>query len=218
MNTNRINNKNLKRIAIAAGTTAAALFLSAGLVACDGKASDTVAEPAQAAELVEVLENVAAEIAPTVDEAAANQSEVLPAIETATKSVAKPEMKSTKASKKKSAATGGSVILDAPAASESAQVVDTTVAPAPQQADNTAVTTPAAQPAVEQPAAPQQPAATEQSTATASAPASSGSTSAISVPKLTMTDSVSSALKGVDLTKATSPITVPKICIPGYNC
>ena len=212
MNTNRINNKNLKRIAIAAGTTAAALFLSAGLVACDGKASDTVAEPAQAAELVEALENVAAQISPTVDEAVEVQSEVLPALETTTKSAAQPESKSKKASKKKSAAVGGSVILDAPTVSESAPAVETTVAPAPQQADNTAVTTPAAQPAAEQPATQQQP------TATASAPASSGSTTAISVPKLTMTDSVSSALKGVDLTKLTSPISVPQICIPGYNC
>lgn len=212
MNTNRINNKNLKRIAIAAGTTAAALFLSAGLVACDSKASDTVAGPTQAAELVEALENVAAQISPTVDEAVEVQSEVLPALETTTKSAAQPESKSKKASKKKSAAVGGSVILDAPTVSESAPAVETTVAPAPQQADNTAVTTPAAQPAVEQPATQQQP------TATASAPASSGSTTAISVPKLTMTDSVSSALKGVDLTKLTSPISVPQICIPGYNC
>ena len=42
MNTNHINNKNLKRIAIAAGTTAAALFLSAGLVACGGTDKEAV--------------------------------------------------------------------------------------------------------------------------------------------------------------------------------
>lgn len=222
MNTNRINNKNLKRIAIAAGTTAGALFLSAGLVACDSKTSDTVAAPADAAQLVEVLENVAADITPTLEDVAANQSEVLPALETATKSVVKPNVKSTKVSKKKSAATGGSVILDAPTASESAPAVETTVAPvaqqpAAQQADNTVVNTPIAQPTVEQPAAQQQPATTEQAATTASAPASSGSTTAITVPKVSGTPTLSSQLAGKNLADLLAPtISVP--CLPGFNC
>lgn len=218
MNTNRLNNKNLKRIAVAAGTTAAALFLSAGLVACGGNASDTAATPAQAAELTEVLEKVVAEVAPVVEAAPAIATPVAPtaAAKPAVSAAPKSGAKSTKASKKKSAAVGGAVILDAPTASVSAPAVGATVAPAPQHAD-AIVATPTEQRAVEQPAAQQQP-AVEQAPAAASAPTSSGSTSAITVPKLTIIDSTSSALKGIDLTKTTSPVTAPRICIPGYNC
>ena len=216
MNTNRITNKNLKRIAIAAGTTAAALFLSAGLVACDSKSSDTVAVPAQAAELTEVLENVVAEIAPAVEETLAVEAEVAPVVETATKSVSKPAVKSTKASKKKASAVGGTVVLDTPTVSESAPAVDTTVAPvaqpAAQQADNTVVNAPAEQPTVEQPAAQQQAAAT------ASAPASSGSTTGVSIPKITGTPNLVSKVGGIDLTKVVTPITVLPNCLPGFTC
>ena len=217
MNTNRITNKNLKRIAIAAGTTAAALFLSAGLVACDSKSSDTVAVPAQAAELTEVLENVVAEIAPAVEETLAVEAEVAPVVETATKSVSKPAVKSTKASKKKASAVGGTVVLDAPTVSESAPAVDTTVAPvaqqpAAQQADNTVVNAPAEQPTVEQPAAQQQAAAT------ASAPASSGSTTGVSIPKIIGTPNLVSKVGGIDLTKVVTPITVLPNCLPGFTC
>lgn len=217
MNTNRITNKNLKRIAIAAGTTAAALFLSAGLVACGSKSDETVAAPAQAAELAEVLENVIAEVSPTVEEAAAAPTEIAAVTETATKSIAKPATKSPVTSKKKkSSAVGGAVVLDAPTVSESTPAVDTTVAPsaqqpAAQQADNTVVNTPAAQPTVGQPAA------TEQAATTASAPRSSGSTTAITVPKISGTPTLSSQLSGATLNELLAPkISVP--CIPGYNC
>lgn len=222
MNTNRITNKNLKRIAIAAGTTAAALFLSAGLVACDSKSSDTVAVPAQAAELTEALENVVAEIAPAVEEASAVETEIAPVVETATKSLAKPAVKSTKAPKKKASTVGGTVVLDAPTVSESTPAVDTTVAqsaqqPAAQQTDNTVINTPVAQPTVEQPAAQQQPAATGQAATTASAPASSGSTTAITVPKISGTPTLSSQLSGATLNELLAPkISVP--CLPGFNC
>lgn len=216
MNTNRITNKNLKRIAIAAGTTAAALFLSAGLVACNSKSSDTVAVPAQAAELTDVLENVVAEIAPAVEETSAVEAEVAPVVETATKSLAKPAVKSTKASKKKASAVGGTVVLDAPTVSESAPAVDTTVAPvaqpAAQQAENTVANTPVAQPTVEQPAA------TDQAAATASAPASSGTTTAVSIPKITGTPNLASKVGGIDLTKVVTPITVLPNCLPGFTC
>lgn len=224
MNTNQITNKNLKRIAIAAGTTAAALFLSAGLVACGGNSTDTVAVPAQAAVLTEVLENVVAEIAPTVEEAPAVEATVAPVVETATKSLAKPAVKSTKASKKKSS-VGGAVVLDAPVVSGSAPAVDTTVAPvaqqpAAQQADNTVVNTPVAQPTVEQPAV-EQPAveqpAVEQQPAAASAPASNGSTTAITAPKISGTPTLSSQLTGATLNELLTPkISVP--CLPGFNC
>ena len=221
MNTNQITNKNLKRIAIAAGTAAAALFLSAGLVACGGDSNDTVAVPAQAAELTEVLENVVAEIAPGVEETLAVEAEIAPVVETATKSLAKPAVKSTKASKKKASAVGGTVVLDAPTVSESAPAVDTTVAPvaqpAAQQAENTVANTPVAQPTVEQPAAQQQPAATGQAATTASAPASSGSTTAITVPKISGTPTLSSQLSGATLNELLAPkISVP--CLPGFNC
>ena len=214
MNTNHINNKNLKRIAIAAGTTAAALFLSAGLVACDGKSGDTVAAPAQAAQLADALQNVVADIVPSIDEAAILETAVAPAEESTPKSVAKPAVKSTKSSKKKAASTGGSVILDAPAAGESTPVVDTTVAPAPRHADSTVVTTPADQPAVAEAAAPaDQPAAT-------ATPSNTGSNTSTwpTFPKITGTPSITSTLSSTDLTKLISPITVPKPCLPGISC
>ena len=227
MNTNRITNKNLKRIAIAAGTTAAALFLSAGLVACDSKSSDTIAEPAPAAELVDVLGSVAAEIAPTVEVAEAIREEIAPVVESATKSVAKPAVKSTKSSKKKSAAVGGTVILDGPAISESAPSVANTVAQAAQQGDSTAVTTPAEQPATQQPAAQSQPAvsgdgvaaqqpASEQPAAQQQ-PATTTNSTSVTLPKISGTPTLNSQLSGKNLADLTAPsISVP--CLPGFNC
>lgn len=222
MNTNQITNKNLKRIAIAAGTTAAALFLSAGLVACGGNSTDTVAVPAPAAELTEVLENVVAEFAPAIEETPAVVAEVAPVVETAAKSLAKPTVKSTKAPKKKASAVGDEAVVDSPTISESAPAVATTVAPvveqpAAQQVDNTVVNTPTAQPTVEEPAAAQQPAATEQAPTTASAPSSSGSTTAITAPKIIGTPSLASRLSGKNLDELLAPsISVP--CLPGFNC
>lgn len=216
MNTNQITNKNLKRIAIAAGTTAAALFLSAGLVACGGNPTDNVAVPAQAAELTEVLENVVAEIAPTVEEVPTIEAEVAPVVETSTKSVAKPATKSTKTSKKKSSATGGAVVLNVPPISEAAPAVDSNATPTAQdptlpQVDNTIISTPADQPAVEQPTAPEQASATEQ------APASSGSTTAIKIPKIAIAPSLAAQLAGTSVDKLLAPsISVP--CLPGLTC
>ena len=214
MNTNQITNKNLKRIAIAAGTTAAALFLSAGLVACNSKSSDTVAVPAQAAELTDVLENVVAEIAPAVEETSAVEAEVAPVVETATKSLAKPAVKSTKASKKKASAVGGTVVLDAPTVSDAAPV-----APAPQQADNTVTSAPVAQAApADQTASANLPSAASVGSSAAVGPAAGSGSPSIRIPEITGTPNLVWKVGGIDLTKVVTPITVLPNCIPSYNC
>ena len=117
MNTNRINNKNMRRFAIAAGATAAALFLSAGFVASRGGESDNTDKvdaplaivPAPIfEEISEVVEQFVAE-APVADK-------------TDTASSTTKTTKTSK-SKKSPAPTGGAVYGETAAA-------DATVAPA----------------------------------------------------------------------------------------
>lgn len=214
MNTNRISNKNMKRFAIAAGATAAVLFLSAGLVASRGgesnnnKNADAPLAVVSAPSLSEVVEEIVAD-APIATQPAASAT-----ASTATKSTASTKVASTPKKSKKSPIPAGNVIVTAPDAS-SAAAPETTVAPAPAVAEAAVVSVPTEQPAAEQPA-PTGPA--EQPAAASSAPASQSGTTAISVPKLTMNDSLVSSLQGIDLTKQPVKTTLPKLCIPGVTC
>jgi cytoskeletal protein RodZ len=219
MNTNRISNKNMKRFAIAAGATAAVLFLSAGLVASRGgesnnnKNADAPLAVVSAPSLSEVVEEIVAD-APIATQPAASAT-----ASTATKSTASTKVASTPKKSKKSPIPAGNVIVTAPDASTAA-APETTVAPAPAVAEAAVVeaavvSVPTEQPAVEQPA-PTAPA--EQPAAASSAPASQSGTTAISVPKLTMNDSLVSSLQGIDLTKQPIKTTLPKLCIPGVTC
>jgi hypothetical protein len=110
------------------------------------------------------------------------------------------------------------VAPEAPAASQSAPAVKTTVAPAPQQPDNTAVTTPVAQPAVAQPAPAGQPSAASSDNSAAEAPAAGTGSTRVSIPTLIGTPNLVSKIGGIDLTKIVTPITALPNCIPGYNC
>lgn len=231
MNTNRITNKNTKRFAIAAGATAAVLFLGAGLVASrGGESSDMNAVEAPLAvvpapvidEVAEIVEQFVAEI-PVAESPVPKQEVVTP------KSPIKSTVKSTKA--KKSPTLSGGIVNSGPAATEAVTTPDTSVAPALQQDNNTAVATPAEQPAVEQPAV-EQPAA-DQTAATASeAPAAQqpaaeqqpATTSAdtptntsTNFPKFFGTPNIASQFQGATVSDLTAPkISIP--CIPGYNC
>lgn len=222
MNTNRISNKTTKRFAIAAGATAAVLFLSAGFVASRGGESNNnknadaplavVAAPTLT-EVAEVVEEIVTD-APTAAQPTASAS-----ASTATKPTASTKVKSTPKKSKKSPIPAGNVIVTAPEATATV-APEATVAPAPAVAEATVaeaavVSVPAEQPAVEQPASA---APAEQPTATQSAPASQSGTTAISVPKLTMNDSLVSSLQGIDLTKQPVKTTLPKLCIPGITC
>ncbi len=209
MNTRQINNKNMKRFAIGAGITAAALFLTAGLVA--GIGGGDKAEVAAAPTTVvaaEVASPVAAEV-PAIDETAAPVEAETVAVAAPAKVT--PAAKSTKPSKqKKSAATGGNVVLSAP----EAPAPTTAPAPAAAQESTPVATNPASQPAASQPAV-EQPAA--QQPAAASAPASNtnsgstGSSTWLKVPNITGTPSLTSSL---DLSKTlTTTVTIPKICV-----
>ena len=210
MNTNRISNKNMKRFAIAA----AVLFLSAGLVASRGgesnnnKNADAPLAVVSAPSLSEVVEEIVAD-APIATQPAASAT-----ASTATKSTTSTKVASTTKKSKKSPIPAGNVIVTAPDASTAA-APETTVAPAPAVAEAAVVSVPTEQPAVEQPA-PTAPA--EQPAAASSAPASQSGTTAISVPKLTMNDSLVSSLQGIDLTKQPVKTTLPKLCIPGVTC
>ena len=208
MNTNRINNKNLKRIAIAAGTTAAALFLSAGLVACDGKPGDEVVAPAEIANVADALGNLAAEVLPATDHVAVTEPEAAPVAATKTE----PAKKSA-TSKKKTVANGGAIVLDAPAPNTATQP---TTSPIAQPTQSSVAAAPAAQPTAGQDAA------TAAGTSGDQQPASTNTTSNIAnwmnIPTFTGTPSLTSTLSTTDLTKLTSPITVPTLCIPGITC
>ena len=214
MNTNRISNKNMKRFAIAAGATAAVLFLSAGLVASRGgesnnnKNADAPLAVVSAPSLSEVVEEIVAD-APIATQPAASAT-----VSTATESTASTKVASTPKKSKKSPIPAGNVIVTAPDASTAA-APETTVAPAPPVAEAAVVSVPTEQPAAEQPA-PTAPA--EQPAAASSAPASQSGTTAISVPKLTMNDSLVSSLQGIDLTKQPVKTTLTKLCIPGVTC
>lgn len=223
MNTNRISNKNTKRFAIAAGATAAVLFLSAGFVASRGGESNknTNADaplaivPAPVVEEVsDLVEQIVAE-APVAEEVAVQSA---PAATTTKSTKSTKSAKATKAKKSVNAPVlSGGVIYVSP---EASAAPETTVAPAPAVAEASVVAVPAEQPAVEQPAV-EQPAVAapaEQPAAAQSAPASQSGTTSISVPKLTMTDSITSSLKGIDLTTSPVKTTLPKLCIPGITC
>jgi outer membrane biosynthesis protein TonB len=215
MNTNRISNKNLKRIAIAAGTTAAALFLSAGLVACDGQAGDKVVTPAQVANVADVLQNLAAEAIPATDEIAATEAQPAPVVETKVESTTQTTKKVAKATKKKPASTTQDTAPAAPTVAEPSPTQDVAVAPAPATSETSVVSVPAEQPAVDQPSADQGATAAQQPAASTTA---SNTSSWSNIPKITGTPSLASNLSGTDLTKLTSPVTLPKLCIPGVTC
>ena len=208
MNTNRFNNKNIKRFAIAAGTTAGALFLTAGIVAGIGnngsKNADVAQAPAAPQAAVVVAEPVAAEA--VVEEAAPV------AVENVAK-VSKPApVKSTSGSKKsthrKAGATGSNVVLSVPAAAEAtpAPAPETTVAPATQNTEAPVASAPAAQSTDQQQAA----------AASEPAPSNNASTT-VSIPKWSYNNTFGSKITAVDLTKTTT-VTVPKLCIPGVTC
>jgi hypothetical protein len=208
MNTNHINNKNTKRIAIAAGATAAVLFLSAGFVASRGGESNN-SDKADAP-LAIVPAPIFEEVSDVIEQLVA-EAPVAEKTDTASSTT-----KTTKTSKsKKSPTQTGGVVYGDNAATEATPTPDTTVATAPAVAEASGVSVPTDQPAVEQPA-PAAPA--EQTTATSSAPTSQSGTTSISVPKLTMSDSVMSSLKGIDLTKSTLNTSLPTLCIPGVTC
>lgn len=210
MNTNRITNKNLKRLAIAAGATATALFLAAGFVATRGNDQAEILEAASPAVEVEAP----AAVMP-VEESTHEVAVIAPASPSINESTKKAATSTTKRSNKKATSTvGGGVVLDAPVTAEAPANSNTgdAVASAPQQTD-VATSNPTTQPAVESPAAaPAAPAAqsTEQATA-----ASDSGTSSVSVPLYPIVDRFQSNLRTIDLTR-TSP-TIPS-CIPGYNC
>ncbi|MFZ9697447.1 MAG: hypothetical protein ACO3C5_07415 [Ilumatobacteraceae bacterium] len=227
MNTNRTSNKNVKRFAIAAGATAAVLFLSAGFVASRGGESNNnknadaplaVVSSPTLTEVAEVVEKIVADAPitaqPTASAPASTATESTATESIATQSTASIKVTSTPKKSKKSPIPAGDVILFAPDASTTAEL-ETTVAPAPAVADAAVVSVPTEQPAVEQPA-PTAPA--EEPAATSSAPASQSGTTAISVPKLTMDDSLVSSLQGIDLTKQWVKTALPKLCIPGITC
>ena len=215
MNTNRINNKNLKRIAITAGTTAAALFLSAGLVACDGKAGDKVVTPDQIADVADALQNLAAEAIPGAHEIAATEAQPEPVVATKDESTTQTTKKVAKATKKKPALTSQDAASAAPTVAAPVATPEVAVTPAPVTSETSVVSVPAEQSAVEQPA-------NEQAAAAAQQPATSTTTSNTSnwsnIPKITGTPSLTSNLSGTDLTKLTSPVTLPNLCIPGVTC
>ncbi|MFM7409833.1 MAG: hypothetical protein ACKO3L_03425 [Actinomycetota bacterium] len=225
MNTNRINNKNLKRIAITAGTTAAALFLAAGLVACDGKASEKVIAPAEAAKVVDVLQNLAAEVLPATEDVAVAEAPAAPVAESKNKSTTQAAKKVAKPAKKKPASTGGNVASATPTVTESSPTPEVAAAPAPQTSETTVVSVPADQPAVQQPAV-QQPAADQTAAVASDAPAAQQPTASTStsntstwfnIPKIIGTPNLASQFQGA----TAADLTAPKIsiaCIPGYTC
>lgn len=214
MNTNRINNKNTKRIAIAAGAAAAALFLTAGFVASRGNGSNNESDTPVLKVPAPVMEIAAA---PQVDELATEVA-VTPVAETTSEStaVATKTPVAKKAKSKKSPVLTGGLVSGGPAAVEEVTATpapETTVATAPQVAEAAvaeapAVTVPAEQPAVNQPVAEQAPAT-----------ASTSGTTWMNIPKIIGTPNLASKIAGIDLSKLTSTqITVPKPCIPGLSC
>ena len=214
MNTNRINNKNTKRIAIAAGAAAAALFLTAGFVASRGNGSNNESDTPVLKVPAPVMEIAAA---PQVEELA-TEVQAAPVVEAKSESTAvatkTPVAKKAKG-KKSPVLTGGLVSRGSAATPEvtATPAPDTTVAAAPQVAEAAvveapAVTVPVEQPAVNQPVAEQAP-----------APASTSGTTWVNIPQIIGTPNLASKIAGLDLSKLTSPqITIPKPCIPGLSC
>jgi hypothetical protein len=178
-------------------------------------------------EVAEIVEELAAET-PVAQSPAAQQEVVTP------KSPVKSPVKSTKV--KKSPTLSGGIVYGGPAATEAVTTPDSSVAPALQQDSNTAVATPADQPAVEQQpatadtvtpapaaaqpsesgdvAAAQEPVA-EQQPATTSANTSTKTSS--NFPKFSGTPNIVSQFQGATAADLTAPkISIP--CIPGYTC
>ena len=219
MNKRQITNKNTKRIAIAAGATAAVLFLTAGFVSSRGNDSNNndKADAPLAVVAAPVIETPAA---PVVEEIAEELTVEAPASQVSESTSKSSSVKSTTSAKKskskRSAATAGNVVLNVPNLDSTVAVPEVVAAPAPQVAEAAVAETPVA----EQPAAPavEQPAQAEQPAAAASAPASNQGTSMVRIPGLTMSDSFSKTLSNIDLTKSLTTLTKPKICIPGTNC
>jgi len=219
MNKRQITNKNTKRIAIAAGATAAVLFLTAGFVSSRGNDSNNndkadapiavVPAPVIETPVAPVVEEIAEQ--PTVEASASQVSE-----STSESSSVKSTTSAKKSKSKRSAATAGNVVLNVPNLDSTVAVPEVVAAPAPQVAEAAVAETPVA----EQPAAPvvEQPAQAEQPAAATSAPASNQGTSMVRIPSLTMSDSFSKTLSNIDLTKSLTTLTKPKICIPGTNC
>ena len=217
MNTNRINNKNTKRIAIAAGAAAAALFLTAGFVASRGNGSNNESDTPVLKVPAPVMEIAAA---PQVEELT-TEVQAAPVADTKSESASTapkaPAAKTTKKAKsKKSPVLTGGLVSGGPAAVEQVTATpapETTVAAAPQVAEAAvveapAVTVPAEQPAVNQPVAEQAP-----------APTATGGTTRVNIPQIIGTPNLASKIAGIDLSKLTSPqITIPKPCIPGLSC
>jgi len=200
MNTSHFNNKNMKRIAAGAGITAAALFLTAGLVAGIGGGNES-AENSATPVTVAVNDAVIPEVADVavVDEAAA--SVPLDAPVKATPATQSTPTKSTK--QKKSTATGGNLIVSAP------ERPATTVAPAPAaaSASEPVPANEASQPAAAQPTTT---VASGSSTGSAST-TSSGSTTWLKIPTFSGTPSVTS---NTDLSKTlTTTVTIPQLCL-----
>ena len=215
MNTNRINNKNTKRIAIAAGAAAAALFLTAGFVASRGNGSNNDSDTPVLKVPAPVLEIAATpEIEDVIAESLA-AVETAPVIETKSDSAAaKTKTPASKRTKKSPVLTGGSSAAEEVTATPAPE---TTTAPASHVAEAgvveaPVVTVPAEQPAVDQPV-------DEQAPAPAETPTAAGSSTWVNIPKIVGTPSLASTIAGLDLSKLTSPqITIPKPCIPGLSC
>ncbi len=222
MNKRQITNKTTKRIAIAAGATAAVLFLTAGFVSSRGNDSNNndKADAPLAVVAAPVIETPAA---PVVEEIAEELTVEAPASQVSESTSKSSSVKSTTSAKKskskRSAATAVNVVLNVPNLDSTVAVPEVVAAPAPQVAEAAVAETPAA-PVAEQPAAPavEQPAQAEQPAAATSAPASNQGTSMVRIPGLTMSDSFSKTLSNIDLTKSLTTVTKPKICIPGTNC
>ncbi|MEY2626721.1 MAG: hypothetical protein RJB08_480 [Actinomycetota bacterium] len=199
MNTNRFNNKNLKRVAAGAGITAAALFLTAGLVAGigGGNAADGASAPTTV--VADVMAAPVAAESTAADENVAVVAEPANVALVASSNKATSTVKTAKPKQKKSSATNGNVIISAPEAPA------TTVAAAvPAAADQSAPapTSPADQSTAAAPTA-QQPAATTTSGSTTS--------TGIKMPSFSGTPSITSI---IDLaTTLSSPVTLPKVCV-----
>jgi FtsZ-interacting cell division protein ZipA len=215
MNTNPITNKNMKRIAIAAGTTAAALFLTAGFVASRGNGSNNESDTPVLKVPAPVMEIAAA---PQAAEAAIDtqtEAEATPVVEAKSDSTTTKAPSTKKAKSKQSPVLTGGLVSAGPVVEEVAATPapETTVAPTPQVAETAVaeapvVTLPAEQPAVDQPVV---------EAAPAPAPAPTGGSTSLNIPKIIGTPNLSSKLAGVDLSKLTT-VTLPKPCLPGISC
>ena len=215
MNTNRITNKNMKRIALAAGTAAAALFLTAGFVASRGNGSNNDSDTPVLKVPAPVMEIAAGPQAAEVATGTQTEAEATPVVETKSDSTTTKTPSTKKPKSKKSPVLTGGLVSGAPVVQEVAATPapETTVAPTQQIAEAAVAQTPVVEaPVVTVPA--EQPAA-EQAPAPASAP--TGGSTSLNIPKIIGTPNLSSRLAGADLSKLTT-VTPPKPCLPGISC